>query len=60
MALQRKHGAHAAPFWVLTLFAETLNGGRSIAPSSNGKTTDSDSVNQGSNPWGASIFPDIY
>src|ERR1700741_5444595 len=27
-----------------------------IAPSSNGKTTDSDSVNRGSNPRGASSF----
>lgn len=31
----------------------------SDAPSSNGKRADSDSVNQGSNPCGASIFPDL-
>ena len=30
---------------------------RLTAPSSNGKTTDSDSVNRGSNPRGASINP---
>ena len=43
-----------AAIWVLTDSADAPNCDRSIAPSSNGKTTDSDSVNCGSNPHGAS------
>ena len=57
--LARKASAQKCHFPRLTCRHAPRSCAPHIAPSSNGKTTDSDSVYRGSNPRGASIFSEI-